>query len=84
MLSAVQIHNNPQVDFKAELFIVTSVIAWTYLLHAYYRKAGVEYRQVDPTARENAVASSELDMVPPGTGAWNSAWRAKIALSVRQ
>jgi hypothetical protein len=51
MLSAVQIHNNPQVDFKSELFIVTSVIAWTYLLHAYYRKAGVEYRQVDPTAK---------------------------------
>ena len=27
MLSAVQIHNNSQVDFKSELFIVTSVIA---------------------------------------------------------
>jgi hypothetical protein len=34
MLAAVQIHNNPQIDFKSELFIVTSVIAWTYLLHA--------------------------------------------------
>jgi hypothetical protein len=51
MLTAVQIHNNPQVDFKSELFIVTRVIAWTYLLHAYYRKGGVEYRQVDPTAK---------------------------------
>jgi hypothetical protein len=27
MLSAVQIFNNPQLDFKAELFIVTAVIA---------------------------------------------------------
>ena len=45
MLTAVQIHNNPQIDFKSELFIVTTVIAWTYLLHAFYRKKGIEYRQ---------------------------------------
>lgn len=45
MLTAVQIYNNPQIEFKAELFIVTSVIAWTYLLHGFYRKHGVEYRQ---------------------------------------
>lgn len=51
MLTAVQIHNNPQIDFKSELFIVTTVIAWTYLMHAHYRKTGVEYRQVDPTAK---------------------------------
>lgn len=38
MLTAVQIHNNPQIDFKSELFIVTTIIAWTYLLHAHYRK----------------------------------------------
>jgi Domain of unknown function (DUF3644) len=40
MLTAVQIYNNPQIDFKSELFIVTSVVAWTYLLHAHYRKTG--------------------------------------------
>lgn len=45
MLTAVQVHNNPQIDFKSELFIVTTVIAWTYLLHAFYRRTGVEYRQ---------------------------------------
>ena len=45
MLTAVQIFNNPQVDFKSELFIVTTTIAWTYLLHAYYRKKGIEYRR---------------------------------------
>lgn len=45
MLTAVQIFNNPQVDFKSELFIVTTSIAWTYLLHAYYRKKGIEYRR---------------------------------------
>jgi hypothetical protein len=51
MLTAVQIFNNPQVEFKSELFIVTTVIAWTYLLHAYYRKKGVEYRQFTPSGR---------------------------------
>jgi len=45
MLTAVQIFNNPQIDFKSELFIVTANIAWTYLLHAYYRKKGIEYRR---------------------------------------
>lgn len=45
MLAAVQIFNNPQIEFKSELFIVTSVIAWTYLLHAFYRKKRIEYRQ---------------------------------------
>lgn len=50
MLSAVQIYNNPYVEFKSELFIVTTVIAWTYLLHAYYRKRRIDYRQVDRRA----------------------------------
>ncbi len=44
MLSAVQIFNNPNTSFKSESFIVLSVIAWTYLLHAYYRGEGMEYR----------------------------------------
>jgi hypothetical protein len=43
-LSAVQIFNSPLVSFKSETFIVLINIAWTYLLHAYYRKEGVEYR----------------------------------------
>ena len=44
ILSAVQIYNNPQTLFKAESFIALSVIGWTYLLHAYYRSARVDYR----------------------------------------
>jgi hypothetical protein len=43
-LAAVQIFNNPQVTFKSEIFIVLMNIAWTYLLHAYYRKKEIEYR----------------------------------------
>ena len=44
MLSAVQIFNNPNVQFKSENFIVLSNISWMYLLHAYYRESGIEYR----------------------------------------
>jgi hypothetical protein len=51
MLTAVQIFNNPHVEFKSELFIVTTIIAWTYLLHAFYRRKRIEYRQFTPGAR---------------------------------
>lgn len=43
-MAAVQIFNNPQISFKSELFIVTMHIAWTYLLHAYYRDKQIDYR----------------------------------------
>jgi len=44
MLTAVQIFNNPNVQFKSESFIVLSNIAWTYLFHAYFRTKKIEYR----------------------------------------
>lgn len=44
MLSAVQIFNNPNIQFKSESFIVLSNISWLYLLHAYYRENEIEYR----------------------------------------
>lgn len=44
MLSAVQIYNNPLISFKTESFIVLSLIAWTYLLHAYYRAKDIDYK----------------------------------------
>lgn len=43
-LNAVQTFNNPLTVFKAETFIMLMVVAWTYLLHAYYRREGLEYR----------------------------------------
>ena len=43
-LNAVQTFNNPLTTFRAETFIVLMVIAWMYLLHAYYRREQVEYR----------------------------------------
>lgn len=44
MKTAVGIFNNPQVRWKAEIYIVNAVIAWTYLLHAFYMTKGVDYR----------------------------------------
>lgn len=44
MLCAVQIFNNPNIVFKSESFIVLSTIAWTYLLHSYYRSQKIDYR----------------------------------------
>lgn len=43
-LSAIKVFNDPLITFKSESFIVLMVIAWTYLLHAYYRAKGIEYR----------------------------------------
>lgn len=38
--------------FKSESFIVLMVIAWTYLLHAYYRSKRVEYRYYRQKAKK--------------------------------
>ena len=42
-LCAIKVFNDPLVKFKSEAFIVLMVIAWTYLLHAYYRSKGIDY-----------------------------------------
>ncbi len=43
-LAAVQTFNNPNITFKSEIYIVLMHIAWTYLLHAYYRSKRIDYR----------------------------------------
>ena len=43
MLSAVQVYNNPNIQFKAETFIVLAVISWNYLLHSFYKSQGIDY-----------------------------------------
>jgi hypothetical protein len=43
-LAAVQIFNSPNIIFKSEIYIVLMHIAWTYLLHAYYRSRRIDYR----------------------------------------
>src|SRR5262245_22889260 len=46
-LSAIRVFNDPMTKFKSESFIVLMTIAWTYLLHAYYRSKKIEYRYHD-------------------------------------
>lgn len=43
-LCAIKVFNDPLVHFKSESFIVLMIIAWTYLLHAYFRGHGIDYR----------------------------------------
>ena len=43
-LAAVQIFNNPNINFKAESYVVLMIIAWTYLFHAYLRDQKIDYR----------------------------------------
>jgi hypothetical protein len=43
-LCAIKTYNDPLITFKTEAFIVLMVVGWTYLLHAYYRGQGIDYR----------------------------------------
>lgn len=52
-LAAVQVFNSPRAGFKSEIFIVIICIAWTYLLHAYYRKNNIEYRHYRVVGSKN-------------------------------
>jgi len=51
-LAAVQIFNSPLITFKSEIFVVLTNIAWTYLLHAYYRREKIEYRYCKQTGKK--------------------------------
>jgi hypothetical protein len=44
MIAAVHTFNGAGLHFRAELFIVTAIVAWTYLHHAHFRREGVDYR----------------------------------------
>jgi hypothetical protein len=44
MIAAVDIFDGAGLYFRSELFILTAIIAWTYLLHAYFRQIGADYR----------------------------------------
>ena len=51
MISAVHIFNSAGITFRTELFIVTAIIAWTYLLHAWFKKEGINYKYDDTKAK---------------------------------
>ncbi|WP_200898295.1 DUF3644 domain-containing protein [Gluconobacter oxydans] len=60
MIAAVQTFNSAGLTFRAELFIVTAIIAWTYLLHAWFKRAGIDYRYSGQKTKEGADKFWEL------------------------
>ena len=44
MVAAVHTFNGAGLTFRAELLIVTAIIAWTYWLHAWFKREGIDYR----------------------------------------
>ena len=45
MILAVQIFNSAALSFQAEVFVVLTNVAWTYLLHEFYTRKGRENRR---------------------------------------
>ena len=60
MIAGVQTFNSAGLTFRAELFIVTAIIAWTYLLHAWFRREGIDYRYAGQKTKEGAEKFWEL------------------------
>jgi len=58
-LCAVKVFNDPLIQFKSEAFIVLIVIAWTYLLHAYYRSLGIDYRYFKQSTKRKKFAKTK-------------------------
>lgn len=44
VIAAIHTFSGAGLTFRAELFIVTAIIAWTYWLHAWFKREGVDYR----------------------------------------
>ncbi|WP_428667632.1 DUF3644 domain-containing protein [Reyranella sp.] len=58
MIAAVHTFNSAGLTFRAELFVVTAVIAWTYLLHAWFKREGIDYRHTRNHNGERAVVKT--------------------------
>lgn len=54
MIAAVHVFNSAGIMFRAELYITTTIIAWTYLLHAYYKREGIPYKYKGKTTAHGA------------------------------
>ena len=75
-LNAIQTFNNPLATFKTQTFIVLMVIAWRSLLHAYYRRQGIEYRYF-----EQGPIRRRFDRTESGAFRY---WELKRCLNERQ
>lgn len=79
MIAGVQTFNSAGLTFRAELFIVAAIIAWTYLLHAWFRREGIDYRYAGQKTEEGAekfwelghcVTQTKCPVGPPGTSSF--------------
>jgi hypothetical protein len=57
MMAAVHVFNGAGLTFRGELFIVTATIAWTYLLHAWFKKGGIDYRYFENQDGKKVIVS---------------------------
>lgn len=53
-LCAIKVFNDPLIKFKSEAYIILMVIAWTYLLHAYFRSKSIDYRYFEQSHKRKA------------------------------
>lgn len=60
MIAAVHTFNGAGLTFRAELFIVTAIIAWTYLLHAWFKREGIDYRHMRTENGQRVVAKTPI------------------------
>lgn len=44
LIAAVHNFNSAGLHFRAEIFITTAMIGWTYLCHAWFKREGIDYR----------------------------------------
>ncbi|ADP72365.1 hypothetical protein Rvan_3168 [Rhodomicrobium vannielii ATCC 17100] len=58
MIAAVHTFNSAGLTFRAELFIVTAIIAWTYLLHAWFKREGIDYRHTKNEGGQKVVVKT--------------------------
>jgi Protein of unknown function (DUF3644) len=58
MIAAAHTFNSAGLTFRAELFIVTAIIGWTYLLHAWFKREGIDYRHTKADRGEKVVVKT--------------------------
>lgn len=84
MMSAVQLYNNPQITFKSETFITLAIIAWTYLLHAFYANEGIDYRYFHNKGkireRKKYMIRQSMELI--NIGSLSVVWIVKILQSI--
>jgi hypothetical protein len=60
MIAAVHTFNSAGLTFRAEIFITTAMIAWTYLAHAWFKREGVDYRYKQNGAVKTLKSGAEI------------------------